>query len=106
MNQIELHIGHLLTDTLAFCKENDIAIEAYSPIATGKLIIHEGVKKIAERLNVSVPELSLAYALTKCAVVLPKTVHQEYMVSNTQINVEMTDELIAELEALGPISRK
>lgn len=106
VNQIELHIGHLLTDTLEFCKENDIAIEAYSPIATGKLIIHEGVKKIAERLNVSVPELSLAYALTKCAVVLPKTVHQKYMIANTQVNVEMTDELVAELEALGPISRK
>jgi diketogulonate reductase-like aldo/keto reductase len=36
-NQIPFWIGHTKKETVAFCEKHHIAIEAYSPLATGRL---------------------------------------------------------------------
>ncbi len=38
VNQIEFHPGFMQTDTYSYCIENGIAIEAWSPLGTGKML--------------------------------------------------------------------
>lgn len=50
VNQIEVHIGHVPTDLMKYCENLGIQIEAYSPLAHGRLLkdckINEYAKKI------------------------------------------------------------
>jgi len=38
VDQIEFHLGFMQSETVSFCGENDIAVEAWSPLGTGKIL--------------------------------------------------------------------
>ncbi|MCL2735753.1 MAG: aldo/keto reductase [Propionibacteriaceae bacterium] len=100
-NQIRLHVGHTQADLVAYCQQHAILVEAYSPIATGKLLDDPQVAAVATRNGVSVAQLCIRYALQKGCLPLPKAVHPEYIVSNTQIDFELSADDMAELDAIG-----
>lgn len=54
INQIEYHPGLMQEETVAFCHQNGIVIEAWSPLGTGKMLQNDMLKAIAEKYNVSV----------------------------------------------------
>ena len=37
-DQIEFYPGFIQSETVSFCGENDIAVEAWSPLGTGKIL--------------------------------------------------------------------
>lgn len=92
INQINYHIGYEQEDEVEFCHTNNIKVEAYSPIATGRLLENEKVIEIAKKYNVSVAQLSIRYALDKTDIVLPKTTHKEFMIQNANIDFQISDE--------------
>ena len=90
INQIKYHIGSRDEGLVQFCQENDMVVEAYSPIGTGKLLDNPAVKKIAEKYGKSTAQISIRYALQKGLVVLPKSVHEEYILENAEIGFEIS----------------
>lgn len=86
INQIKYHIGSRDEELIQFCQENDMVVEAYSPIGTGRLLRNESIKTIAEKYGKSTAQISIRYAFQKGLIVLPKSVHEEYISENANID--------------------
>lgn len=104
VNQILVHIGHTPTELMDYCREHDIVIEAYSPIAHGEILEHPQIQEMAKRYEVSVPQLCIRYAVQLGAVALPKTANPEHMRTNAQIDFEISDEDMAALRGVEPLT--
>ena len=74
VDQIEFHPGFMQTDTVTFCRENGIAVEAWSPLGTGKMFQSETLKAIADKYGVSVAQLCIRWCLQNDVIPLPKSV--------------------------------
>ena len=91
VNQIRVHIGHNPTDVINFCKDNNIQIMAFSPNATGKLLGHPVVTEIANKYNVSVPQLSIQYDLTLGLLPLPRSTNPEHIKENANVDFTISE---------------
>lgn len=92
VNQIPLYIGCTNKPLIEYCKKQNIVIEAYSPIAHGRALKNDLIKKYAEKYNCSISELCIAYTLQLDTVTLPKTTNYDHMVENLDIKVEISKE--------------
>jgi diketogulonate reductase-like aldo/keto reductase len=73
VNQVLLHAGNTPAELLGFCTARNILVQAYSPIAHGALLNSRQITAIAEKYEVSVPQLCIRYALQLGTQPLPKT---------------------------------
>lgn len=89
VNQIRFYIGNVQEEITKFCEEKGILIEAYSPLATGKILDNPEVKKIAEKYGKTVAQICIAYTLQKGTVTLPKSTHEQYILENAAIDFEI-----------------
>jgi diketogulonate reductase-like aldo/keto reductase len=92
VNQILAHISNTPTELIDYCKSVDIAVEAYSPIAHGEIIGNPALAAIAEKYDVTVPQLCVRYTLQLGLISLPKTGNPVHMKSNSQVDFEIGDE--------------
>lgn len=92
VNQILLHISNTDNALIEFCEERDILVEAYSPIAHGEALKNPAIVKIAEAYGVSAAQLCIRYAIQLGTVALPKTANPAHMVSNANVNFEISAE--------------
>ena len=90
VNQILLHISNTPLNLVEYCKKNDIAVEAYSPIAHGVILNQTQIKAMADKYGVTVPQLCIRYTLQLGAISLPKTANPEHMKSNAQVDFEIS----------------
>ena len=90
VNQILLHISNTPIELVEYCQKNDIAVEAYSPIAHGEILHVQALKDMAEKYGVSVPQLCIRYTLQLGAISLPKTGNPEHMKSNAEVDFEIS----------------
>ncbi|MCR5479450.1 MAG: aldo/keto reductase [Ruminococcus sp.] len=74
VDQIEFHPGFMQTDTVTFCRKNEIAVEAWSPLGTGKMLQNETLKAIADKYGVSAAQLCIRWCLQNDVIPLPKSV--------------------------------
>lgn len=102
VNQILLHISNTPLELVEFCQKNDIAVEAYSPIAHGEILNQPEIKAMAERYGVTVPQLCIRYTLQLGAISLPKTGNPEHMKSNAEVDFTISQE---DMEALKHFKR-
>ncbi len=97
VNQILAHISNVPTELIKFCEDNDILVEAYSPIGHGELFKNEEVKAMADKYNVSVPQLGIRFDLQLGLLPLPKTANPDHMKNNAELDFEISD---ADMETL------
>ena len=90
VNQILLHISNTPLELVEYCKKNDIAVEAYSPIAHGVILNQLEIKAMADSYGVTVPQLCIRYTLQLGAISLPKTANPEHLKSNAQVDFEIS----------------
>ena len=90
VNQILCHISNTPLELIKFCQENDIVVEAYSPIAHGEILHQPEIKAIADKYGVSVPQLCIRYVLQLGAIALPKTANPSHMENNSKVDFEIT----------------
>jgi len=100
VDQIQYYIGFTEPKITEFAKKNDILVEAYSPLATGGLIHNQDVLKIAEKYNVSVPQLAIKFVIQNDVLPLPKAVQKEHIVANTKLDFEISAEDMKTLNAM------
>jgi diketogulonate reductase-like aldo/keto reductase len=103
VNQLLVHAGNIPSELLAYCEENQILVEAYSPIAHGAILENADVQAMAERYGVSVPQLCIRYTLQLGTVSLPKTANPEHMRSNADVDFVVSDEDMAALHGLRDV---
>ena len=103
VNQIRYFIGNRQDAITNYCQENDILIEAYSPLATGSLIDNEILTNMANKYNVSVAKLCIAYCLANNTLPLPKSKTKERIIANLDVDVEIEKEDLDYLNSLGHI---
>ena len=100
-NQILLHIGETPVDVIKFCQENDVVVEAYSPIAHGKALKNEIIKAMADKYKVSVPQLCIKYTLQLDTISIPKASSKEHIEQNMKLDFEISEEDMVELMKLN-----
>ena len=100
VNQILTHISNTKTELIKFCKENDILVEAYSPIAHGTILKNENIIAMANKYNVSVARLCIRYIIQLGLAALPKASSKEHLIDNLKIDFEISKE---DMEALKSI---
>lgn len=92
LNQIKYHVGNRDEELVQFCQEHDMVVEAYSPIGTGRLLDNPDIEKIADNYGASTAQIALRYAYQKGLVILPKSVHEEYISQNAKIDFTISVE--------------
>lgn len=92
VKQILTHISSTSLDLIEFCKEKDILVEAYSPIAHGEAMKNEQIVAMAQKYGVTVPQLCIRYTLELGLVTLPKTSDKDHMRENAEVELEISKE--------------
>src|SRR6476619_6739435 len=83
------------------CRQNGIALEAYSPLGTGRHLTSDTVARIARRHERTPAQVLLRWCIERGIPVIPKSTHRERIVENAQLfDFQLSDEDIAELDAL------
>lgn len=92
VNQILAHISNTPFELIDFCKENDILVEAYSPVGHGELMKNEEIKEIAEKYGVSVPQLAIRYCLELGLLPLPKSANKKHIKANGELDFNVSND--------------
>ena len=100
VNQIGYFIGLDQKETIEFCNDKGIFIEAYSPLGIGYLLKNETVNGIARKNNVSAAQVALRWLLDKGVCPLPKSVHKERMIENATLDFVLSKEDTAVLDGV------
>lgn len=103
VNQILAHISNTPTELIDYCKAQNIIVEAYSPIGHGELLKNDEIVKIANKYNVSVPQLSIRYLLQLGLLPLPKTANPLHIKTNAEVDFLISDEDMLHLENMKQI---
>ncbi|MBS1570844.1 MAG: aldo/keto reductase, partial [Bacteroidetes bacterium] len=103
VNQILAHISNTPFELIDYCKQNNLLVEAYSPIAHGELLKNEEVVKMAGKYGVSVPQLAIRYCLELGLLPLPKTTNPKNMKNNAAVDFEISANDMDVLKNIEPI---
>lgn len=94
VNQIRFFISNTQEAITSYCQKNNILVEAYSPLATGKLIEDERLLEISRKYDVSPAQLCLRYCLERGTLPLPKSTHKERIIANLNLDFKIeTDDM-------------
>jgi 2,5-diketo-D-gluconate reductase A len=78
-----------------------VAMEAYSPLGTGRHLSDRTVGRVAARTGRTPAQVLLRWCLQHGLVVLPKSTHRERIAENAQVfDFALSDEDVAELDGL------
>lgn len=99
-NQIRWFVGHTQPGVTAWCREHDVLVEAYSPLATGGLLEDEQLRSLAEKYDRTVAQLSIRYVLQRGALPLPKTTTPSRITENADVDFEISADDMAALDAM------
>ena len=96
-------------DLLAFCTQNGIRLEAYSPLRKGnsKLFNNETLKQLAAKYGKTVAQVALRWQIQRGVVVIPKSSRRSRMVENKDIfDFTLSQEEIATIDGLNQNERE
>lgn len=92
VNQILLHISNTDLELVNFCKEQDIQVEAYSPIAHGEALKNPAITEMAKKYGVSAAQLCVRYVIQLGTIALPKTANPDHMANNAGVDFAISNE--------------
>jgi diketogulonate reductase-like aldo/keto reductase len=99
VNQIALWIGRPQKALRAYCQEKEIAIEAYSPLATGRIFKLELLQTLAKKYKRTPAQIAIRFTVELGAITLPKSTNPSRIIENGELNFKLErDDLIALLE--------
>ena len=85
VNQVELHVFLQQPDLIKYCHDNNIVIEAYSPLAHGNMGEEEIIQKIADKYKKSYAQIMLKFLNQQGLVVIPKSTNPIRIKENMDI---------------------
>ena len=101
VNQVQFSAYEYRKGLLELCRANDIVLESYSSLGTGKHLDSDTVTTIAKAHDRTPAQVLLRWCIEHDVPVIPKSVHRERIVENAQLfDFELTEDEIAQLDAL------
>jgi 2,5-diketo-D-gluconate reductase A len=102
VNQVEIH-PYLTQDELrAFDADHEIATEAWSPIAQGKVLGDPVIGRVAERHGKSPAQVTLRWHIQRGDIVFPKSVTRSRVQENFEIfDFELSDDDMRDITTLN-----
>jgi len=101
VNQVQFSPLEYRRTLLDACRRRNIAIEAYSPLGTGRHLSNETVVRVAQRTRRTRAQVLLRWCLQRDLPLIPKSTHRERIAENAQIfDFVLSDEDMAELDML------
>jgi diketogulonate reductase-like aldo/keto reductase len=101
VNQVQFSPFTYRRKLLEACEQHDVALEAYSPLGTGRHLADERVRQIAERAGRTPAQVLLRWCVQRDLVVVTKSTHRERIEENAQIfDFTLSDEDMAALDAM------
>ncbi|RST75115.1 aldo/keto reductase [Siminovitchia acidinfaciens] len=102
INQVELHPRLNQEPLREYCEQHKIAVEAWSPIAQGRLLEEPTLQHLAQKHGKTTAQIILRWHLQNDVVVIPKSVHEERIRENADLfNFELTKNEMNEINALN-----
>ncbi|MFJ7851643.1 aldo/keto reductase [Peribacillus frigoritolerans] len=102
LNQVECHPRLTQKEVQAFCKEQGIQLEAWSPLMQGELLDNEVLQAIATKHGKSVAQVILRWDLQNGIVTIPKSTKEHRIVENSTVfDFELTEEEMNQIDGLN-----
>lgn len=102
VNQVEFHPRLFQKELLAFCKQEGIVLQAYSPLARGNLLSNKTVVTLASKHKKTPAQVLLRWGLQHGASVIPKSGKVERIKENADVfALSLDDGDMASLDALN-----
>lgn len=106
VNQIECHPYLAQQELRSFCKQNDIKVEAWSPIARGRILDQPILEAIANNHNKTVAQVVLRWHLQNDVIIIPKSVTPARIKENANIfDFELTADEMKQIDGLNKNER-
>lgn len=106
VNQVEYHPRLTQTSLHEFCKQNEIQLEAWSPLMQGGLFEEPTLNEIANKYNKSVAQIILRWDLQNEVVTIPKSIKPHRIQENADIfDFEISQEDMNKISLLNQDQR-
>jgi len=93
VNQVEYHPRLMQESLSAYCKKQQIQLEAWGPLMQGKIFQFDLMHDLAKKYNKTVAQIVLRWDIQNNVVTIPKSINPERIKSNAQIfDFELADE--------------
>lgn len=101
-NQVEYHPYLEQSKVLGACRDNGLALVAYSPVAKGRVRNAEALNRIGARYGKTAAQVSLRWLIQQNVVAIPRTSRLERLSENLDIfDFELADQEMDEIFAMG-----
>jgi diketogulonate reductase-like aldo/keto reductase len=101
VNQVQFSPFEFRRGLLDACEQRGVAIEAYSPLGTGRHLEDAAVGELAERHGRTPAQVLIRWAVQRGLIVLPKSTHRTRIEQNGQVfDFTLSDDDVAALDAL------
>ncbi|MBL7253349.1 aldo/keto reductase [Paractinoplanes lichenicola] len=101
VNQVQFSPFEFRRGLQEVCASRGVALEAYSPLGTGRHLDDPQIAGIAQRLGRSPAQVLIRWSLQRGLIVLPKSTHRERIAQNADVfDFTLADEDLAVLDGL------
>ncbi|GGA23382.1 aldo/keto reductase [Psychrobacillus lasiicapitis] len=102
VNQVEYHPRLTQNELKAFCKENNIQLEAWSPLMQGQLLDNEELQEIANKYGKTIAQVILRWDLQNGVITIPKSTKAHRIEENADVfEFELSEEDMQLIESLN-----
>lgn len=102
INQLELHPYFNQAEVFEYHQDKEILIEAWSPFGRGEFLTEKHLEKIADKYELSVAQLILAWHLSRDVLPLPKSANAQRQLDNlVALTVQLEQEDIEYITGLS-----
>ena len=107
INQIEVHPGYHQADNVAFCQQNGLLVQAWSPFMRGGIFEMPVMRQLAAKYEVEVSQVALQWLVQQDIQPLPKASSEKRMLGNLNWpDFTLTAEDLAAIATLDDISNR
>ncbi|NNV06733.1 aldo/keto reductase [Geobacillus sp. C56-T2] len=102
VNQVEYHPRLTQKELHAFCRENGIQLEAWSPLMRGEILNEPTIMEIGKKYGKTPAQVVLRWDLQNGVVTIPKSVTPARIKENADLfDFSLTDEEMKRIDALN-----
>lgn len=101
VNQVEYHVFLNQEELIEYCREKNIQVEAYSPLARRKFFENPVLQQIAQKYDKSPAQMMLAWLVLQDIVTIPKSVNENRILEDADIFFELDPADMALLNGLN-----
>lgn len=100
VNQIPFWIGRPQNELRDFCKQKGILVEAYSPLATGRIFQLPILDELAKKYKRTQAQIAIRYTLEMGTLPLPKSTKEVRILENSKLDFKLSSDDVGRLHAI------